>query len=423
MIGKIAWKNILNKPLNSLLCVSLLLFGVAIISLLMVIQNQLDQKFKRDLKNIDLVIGAKGSPLQLVLSSVYHVDSPTGNINLAEAEKIMNSPMVKKAIPLAYGDSYEGYRILGTTIDYIDKYDAKLKEGRRFEKPMEATIGQLVASKTGLKVGDTFVGTHGEAEGGHVHEEHKYSVVGILENTNTVLDQLVLTNVESVWSVHDANHSEHNHEEEHDHEDHSHEDGHDHTHEDHDHDHDEVAKENRDITAVLLKFKTKMAALNMPRIVNEQTNMQAVIPALEINRLIYLVGVGATTVNYIAAGIMFMACFSIFFALFSRLKERKHELALMRSVGYKPTSLFGLLIYEGFLLASIGYIFGWILSRIALYFINKQAESDFNLIFEYNFIQNELWLLLITILVGIVAALLPAINAMKIDISEILSKK
>ncbi|MEL6802451.1 MAG: ABC transporter permease, partial [Bacteroidota bacterium] len=132
MIGKIAWKNIIHKPLNSALCVSLLLFAVAIISLLLLIQKQLEDKFERDLKNIDLVIGAKGSPLQLVLSSVYHLDAPTGNIKMAEARQIMENPMVKEAIPLAYGDSYRGYRILGTTEAYLDKYDAQLADGRVF---------------------------------------------------------------------------------------------------------------------------------------------------------------------------------------------------------------------------------------------------------------------------------------------------
>ncbi|MEO0340775.1 MAG: ABC transporter permease, partial [Bacteroidota bacterium] len=156
MLGKIAWKNIVYKPLNTALCVSLLLFGVGIISLLLLIQHQLEQKFDRDLKDIDLVMGAKGSPLQLVLSSVYHLDAPTGNIQFAEARKIMEAPMVQEAIPLAYGDSYRGFRILGTTEAYLNKYDAQLQEGRLFKVAMEATIGMDIAQKTGLKVGDTF---------------------------------------------------------------------------------------------------------------------------------------------------------------------------------------------------------------------------------------------------------------------------
>ena len=439
MIRKIAWKNILNKPLNSALCVSLLLFGVAMISLLIVIQSQVEKKFKQDLKDIDLVVGAKGSPLQLVLSAVYHVDAPTGNINLAEAKKIMKLPSVKKSIPLAYGDSYKSYRILGTTKDYIEKYDAKLKIGRVFKQPMEATIGETVSKKTGLKVGDTFLGTHGEAEGGHVHDDERYLVVGIFDKTNTVLDQLIITNIESVWLVHSSheenntiedNHEDHNHvEDDGHHHDHDDELSHNHNEETHDHEHETESHldidddDEKEITALLLEFKTKMAALTTPRIINEQTNMQSVIPALEMNRLIYMIGIGATTINYIAGGIMFMACFSIFFVLYSRLRERKYELALLRSSGYRPKHLFGLLIYEGLLLGLIGYVLGWILSRVGLYFINQQAESDFNLQFSFSFLPDEFWLFLVTIFVGIVASLLPAYQAMRMDISEILSEK
>ncbi len=177
-----------------------------------------------------------------------------------------------------------------------------------------------------------------------------------------------------------------------------------------------------DITAVLLQYKTKMAVVNMPRIINEQTNMQAVLPALEINRLFYMLGVGATTLKLIAGGIMLMAGFSVFFVLYSRLRERKHELALMRSVGYRPEHLFGLLLLEGFLLATIGYVLGWLLSRVGLYFINRQAESDFNLQFGFEYVTGEGWLLLLTFLVGIIAALLPAWQAMRMDVSVALSE-
>ncbi len=423
MLGKIAWKNITFKPLNTALCVSLLLFGVGIISLLLLIQHQLEQKFQRDLKNIDLVVGAKGSPLQLVLSAVYHLDAPTGNIKLDEARQIMDGPMVEEAIPLAYGDSYRGYRILGTTHDYIKKYDAQLASGAMFSDPMEAILGADVAENTGLEVGSVFLGTHGEVQEGHVHDNHPYTVVGILQKTNSVVDRLIQTNIESVWLVHSDHGHDHsaidsihaveldfNHDHEHDH--------------DHDHDHAEhvITADSMEITAILLQYKTKMSVLNMPRIINDQTKMQAVLPALEINRLFYMLGVGATTLKMIAGGIMFMAGFSVFFVLYSRLKERKYELALMRSVGYRPSHLFGLLVLEGLILAALGYVSGWLLSRVGIYFVNRQAESDFNMQFDFAWVPGEEWLLLLTFSVGVVSALLPAWQAMRMDVSSILSE-
>jgi putative ABC transport system permease protein len=428
MIGKIAWKNILHKPLSTALSVSLLMFSVGIITLLLLMQHQLEHKFQNDLRNIDLVLGAKGSPLQLVLSAVYHLDAPTGNIKMAEAKTIMQNPMVEQAVPLAYGDSYLSFRILGTTEDYLKKYDAKLLEGRLFSKNMEAVLGANVAKASGLKLGETFIGTHGEAAGGHEHEEHPYTVVGILGETNSVLDNLVLTNVESVWQVH----QEHDHVDgeelaedphatrldfDHDHPEHDH--AHDH---DHDHSKEAITADSMELTAVLLKYKNRLAMLNMPRIINQETKMQAVLPALEINRLFYMLGIGAATLQLIAGGIMLMSGFSVFFVLYSRLRERKYELALLRSVGYRPGQLFGLLLLEGLLLSGLGYLLGLALSRLGLWFVNRQAAGDFHIKFIGNFIPAEGWLLLLTLGVGMVAALLPAWKAMKVNVSTALSE-
>ncbi|MGF1557109.1 ABC transporter permease [Paucihalobacter sp.] len=438
MLVKMAWKNIIYKPLNSVLCICLLLFGVSIVSVLILSQHQLKHKFNRDLENIDLVVGAKGSPLQLVLSAVYHIDTPTGNINFSEAKNIMNNPMVKEAIPLAYGDSYQGYRILGTTEAYLNKYQAKFKEGKIFQASLQAVLGAKVAETTGLKLADTFVGSHGQVEGAHVHDEHVYKVVGILDHTNSVLDNLVLTNLESVWEVHEKNHvqnanlnqveeskglSKNKHE-------HEKQDDNDHDH-NHNHDHEIKSvepnvlknKDSLDITAVLLTYKTRTSAMSMPRLINQQTNMQAVIPALEINRLFYMLGIGVTTLKWLAGGIIFTAGFSVFLVLFSRLRERHYELALMRSVGFRPRHLLGLLLLEGFILAVIGYVLGWILSRAALYFINQQTKNDFNFQFNAGWINEEISLFLITVLVGVLAAILPALKAMKTDVSATLSKQ
>jgi putative ABC transport system permease protein len=257
-----------------------------------------------------------------------------------------------------------------------------------------------------------------------VHEEHAYTVVGILEKTNTVLNNLLLCNLESVWQVH-ANHAPIDEpidslhattlDLNHDHHDHEH----------HDHHHHQpatVITDSMDITAILLKYKTKMSVLNMPRLINEQTNMQAVLPALEINRLFYMIGVGVSTLKLIAGGIMLMAGFSVFFVLYNRLKERKYELALLRSVGYKPLHLFGLLVSEGLLLAVIGYAFGWGMSRLGLRFVNHQAQHDFNWQFNNGLVAGEGGLLLVTFGVGILAAIIPAWQAMQMNVSATLSE-
>ena len=119
-IVKLSWKNIISSPLNTALSLLLMTLGVGIISLIFLLNNQIKQQLQSNLKGIDAVVGSKGSPLQLILSSVYHIDNPTGNIPYKEAVKIENNPLVEQTIPLSFGDSYNGVRIVGTTHQYLD---------------------------------------------------------------------------------------------------------------------------------------------------------------------------------------------------------------------------------------------------------------------------------------------------------------
>ena len=120
-IFKLSIKNILSKPLSSFISLALLTLGIGIISLLLQLNSLIKDQMDNNLRGIDMVVGAKGSPLQLILSSVYHVDSPTGNISYKEADKISKNRMVGSSIKLLYGDNHKGYRIVGTEKKFIRK--------------------------------------------------------------------------------------------------------------------------------------------------------------------------------------------------------------------------------------------------------------------------------------------------------------
>jgi len=400
MITKLAWRNIWFKPLNTVLSLILLTASVAIISLLVLLQEQFEKQFSSNIDGIDMVIGAQGSPLQLILSAVYHIDAPTGNIDYAEAKTWMNHPFVEKAIPLAFGDNYRGFRIVGSETSYTEHYGASLQQGKLFEKPFEVVLGSEVAQKMQLTLGDTFVGTHGDAEEGHVHEEHPYVVVGILESTGKVIDNLIVCSIESVWAVH----------EEHDH---------DHDHEEDDHVH-EVSSE---ITAVLIKFKSKMGLVTWPRLIPQNTKMQGALPAIEINRLFSLFGIGLQALEYLAYGIMLISGISIFIALYNRLRERKYEFALMRVNGGSRFQLLKLVLLESMFLCLVGFLFGIVLSRIGLMLISTTTDDQFKMAFNPTLIlwEKEGLLLLVTIFVGLLAAIIPAVKAYSLNISKTLA--
>lgn len=419
MIIKTAVKNIWFKPLNAFLSVILLTAGVGIISLLVLIQEQFEKKFSRNLEGIDLVMGAKGSPLQIILSAVYQIDAPTGNIKYQEAKKWMKHPFVKTAIPLAYGDSYMGFNIVGTEHIYIKKQKAQLKEGKLFENDLEVVLGADVAEKSNLKIGDTFFGMHGivSNDEGHKHQEHAYMVVGILKPTRKVIDKLILSNIESVWLMHES----HEHDEDEETEEHVYGEACNHSH--NDDENDEIIEEDKEITAVLFEFKNKMAIIQWPRLVNENTNMQIASPAIEINRLFTLFGIGIETLNYLAWGIMFISFLSIFISLYNILKERTYELALMRISGASRFQLLQLVLIESICLCKIGLLAGIVFSRVALFIISQAAEEQFKLSFNpFEIIWNkELPLIVITLMLGIISALIPAIKAYRINISKVLA--
>ena len=417
MIAKLAWKNIWFKPLNTILSVVLLTSSVAIITTLVLVEKQFEEKFSSNIDGVDLVMGAQGSPLQLILSSVYQVDSPTGNISYDSAKVWMQHPFVQKAIPLAFGDNYRGYKILGTTPDYLEKYGAEISEGKLFEKNFEVVIGSDIAQKLSLKIGYEFFGSHGDAAEGEVHDHYGYKVVGIAKPTGKVVDNLILCTIPSVWQMHGGHEEAEN--PAHGEEGHVHVEGEEH-HEEADMTLDEPGME---ITAVLLKFRNKMGIVTWPRIIAQNTKMQVASPAIEVNRLFSLFGIGISALQYLAYGIMLISGISIFIALYNTLKERENEFALMRVNGAKRLQLLKVVMIESLLLCVVGFIFGTILGRVGLSMLSNSAEEDFKMSFNpYEFIwEKEGTLFLLTIFVGFIAALIPAVKAYNLNISKTLA--
>ena len=443
---KLAWKNVIHNPLNMILVVMLFALGIGLINFLLSVNEQLKEKFDKNLAGIDMVVGAKGSPLQMILCNMYHIDNPTGNISVKEAKPFLNPrhPLIKKAVPLSLGDSYEGFRIVGTDYSILELYEAKVKTGKLWANELEVSIGSAVAERTNLEIGSSFLSSHGfVSDEDFAHDHAAMKVVGILEETGSVIDQLILTNTSTVWFVHEHEEEEEDENQDHDshgHEDHDHADheGHDHAHHDHDHhdhahhDHDQekptfnlLDHEDKEITSVLVQFKSRsnFQALNMPRNINQNTDMMAASPAIEINRLYDMMGAGTKALQALAFLISIISAISIFISLFSSLKNRKYELALIRVIGGGPRSLFAIIIFEGLFLAILSYIIGMILSQVALYFMAQNMSAEYNYSFDFfAFGNRELYLLLFSLAIGLLASAIPAFRAYRTDIHNTLSK-
>lgn len=405
-ILKISWKNIVDKALTNGLSTLLMALGVGIIALIISLGKQLDEKFTKNIKGIDMVVGAKGSPLQLILSSIYQIDSPTGNISFAEANTMARNPFIKKAIPIAMGDSYLGYRIVGTDSSYLSHYQATVTEGKLFQKEMECIIGQTLAHKLNLKIGQKISSAHGLDNEGEKHEVVKYTITGILAYNNSVLDQLIITPLESVWHVHEHEQNESN------------------ALELLDEKPTTETADNKQITAMLVKFRNPMGLMTIPRNINANTTMQAALPAIEINRLFSLMGIGLDTLKWIAFLIIFVSGLSVFVSLYNSLKERKYEMALMLSMGATRLKLFTLLLLEGLIIGITGFVIGLIMSKLALFAMSKTAEENFH--YEFNvlaFSIDELWIFAACIVISMLAAAIPSLGIYRINISKTLASQ
>ncbi len=389
------------RALGTVLHVLLLALGIATITLLLLATTQLDQRMRRDAQGIDLVVGAKGSPLQIILSAIYHLDVPTGNISYQQAKAIAAHRAVKKTMPLALGDSYQGFRIVGTIHDYVALYDGKLAAGRLWQQPLEAVLGAEVAARSGHAVGATFAGAHGLGAGGDAHEGADYRVTGVLAPSGTVLDRLVLTAVESVWAVHAQ----------------------------HQGIHDvvnaaaQMKDEEKEFTALLIQYASPLAAAILPRYINNNSDMQAASPVYETARLFSLIGVGVDVLRGFALVLVFSAGLSVFIALYGALNERRYDLAIMRTLGASPRKLMALLLAEGVLLAGAGGVLGLALGHGFAELTGVALKSAKQIeITGLVWLPEELLLLAAALVVGAVAALLPAWRAYRTDIAGTLAR-
>lgn len=447
MIG-LTFAYLKDRALNTALNILLLALGVASLIILLVFSARLADRFDRDARGIDMVVGAKGSPLQLILSSVYHVDVPTGNVPLATVDMLRRQLGVGQAIPLALGDNFRGFRIVGTEPAYPALLGAGLADGRMFARPMEAVIGADVAAKTGAGLGQRFVGGHGlgSSEDEPKHDEAPFMVVGRLQRTGTVIDRLILTGIESVWAVHGIEDPQAL--DDHDHDAAKAAAGHDAAeaaaghgaaeaaagHGDAD-DHalppghaGETAEEHAahtspaEVTAVLVQFNSAIAAVRLPRFINRQTELQSAVPAVEVSRLLALVGVGLDAVRAFAVLLMITAGLSIFVALLTALQEREGDMAMLRVIGASRGAIAGQVVSEGLVLAAAGAVLGLLLGHgviaLAAAGIPQLAQLGLN---AASFHPGEALIVGAALLIGAIAALIPAVRVLNSDIADTLA--
>ena len=394
-IWNISLQNIKSKPLYTFLSVFIASLSIALLLGTQQLKRSFENQIENNLGKIDVVVGAKGSPLQLVLASVLHLDNPTGNISYKEALKISKNPLIKSAVPISYGDNYKGYRIVGTTHEYPTLYSAELQKGHRVENAMEVILGNSVAQKLYLKIGDTLLSAHGLVENSIEVHDLLLTVVGILKPTQKVIDRLILTNLESIWNLHD--HEGHN---------------------------DIKSIDEKEITSLLIRFKSPRGLLTFPRRINERTNMQASIPIYELHKLYEYTSIGFKTISLIAYLILVISCITLFISLYKMVKERAFDLAILRTYGASNFQLIKMVFYEGFIVVFFSFLLGFLLLKIGLRFVLycMKSNNQQNILTALSFqdVLQIAMLIFMMVIISVSCAIYPII---KMDISKILSNE
>ncbi len=403
-LWRMAWRYLWGRAFVTVLTVTGIVLGAALIVTVLTLQRESETGFLSEGGQYDLVVGAKGSPLQLVLSSIYHLDIPTGNIPYTRFETLTKDARIASAIPLGLGDNYHGYRIVGTDSNLFSLADRrdpkkplfKLAEGTFFQNDFEAVVGAQVARQTGLKIGDSFVGTHGlvVTPGSSEHRAFPYKVVGILVPSGGSSDNAIYITLPSVWRIHDKEVETHR----------------------------QIAgvapntalsTKDLEVTAVLLRLKTVGLRLMISQEIQKQTEAMAAIPVNEMLRLYQQVLRPMQRVLLaVAALVVIVSALSITATLYQAAERRRRDLAVLRALGAHPREIFILVLLEALLVTLLGLAIGWLLGHGGLALANPYFRDSLGISFlPWTTDRIEVISLGLVAIGGLLAGILPAVQA------------
>jgi len=384
----IAWKSIRQRALASSLTSLSIALGVMLMVVVLTISAAIEKAFDQTSVGYDLIVGPQGSDLQLVLSAVYRIQPPIENIPYQYLKTLRDDRRITAAVPLLFGDVTEegAFPIVGTTpqyfeLDYATNRSFRIR-GKRINSFFDAIIGSEVARANGWDLGSQFTIRHGGAEGTHVHDE-KFTVVAILEQTQTANDRTVFLNVEGFYAI--AGHEKPLDEVEDRlrkfygsepdvlaellteldaHKAHLAEDeasGVSHDHHDHSHETPDCMKE---LTSVLVRTRSPADAIFLQADINKSFQARAVNPIRPIRKLMdNVLGNIRKALVVLTAMIIIVSGVSIFVSIYNSMSDRRREIGVMRALGASRTAVFSIVLAESTLLCLGGGVFGWLIGH------------------------------------------------------------
>jgi putative ABC transport system permease protein len=404
MINFLTYKSIKNRKFTSMLCVLSITLSVTLFLGIERIRNGAREGFTNTISKTDLIIGAKGGPLQLLLYTVFHIGGAVNNIRMSTYEDIKNNRLVEWSIPISLGDTYKGFRVVATDENFYLHYRFRgdkqvvLNSGVIPTETFDVVLGSEVAKKFHLKVGDPIVLSHGiSSEAILSHDTTPFHIVGTIAPTQTPIDTGVFINLYGMEAMHfgwetgvpsgDKINP------------------------------DRFKKENikiTQLTSFMVKLKSRIAVLKMRREIDQYDKepIMAIIPGLALQEMWQTIGYVEQILFLVSLCVLLVGVLSILISLYTSINERRREMAILRSLGASSRHVFALLLYESSFLVLLGCIMGVFSLYGLLYFVRPWLESNFSVYLEAQPLSITEWYYLAGIFVaGTLAGLIPAIKA------------
>lgn len=391
MFIRLAWRSLLSR--KGAVFLTFLAITVSIFVLLGIehIRQQTKSNFNNTVAGIDLIVGARTGDINLLLYSVFRLGNATNNVSWSSYQDISANPKVAWTIPISLGDSHKGYRVMGTTTDYFkyfrygQKQSLSFSQGKPFSSVFDVVLGAAVARQLNYQLGNQIVLAHGMASTSFSqHNDKPFRIVGILKPTGTPVDQTVHVSLRGIEAVHTDGPS--------------------------------GIKQNftPTITAFMVGLKSKMATFHIQREINhyQAEPLSAILPGVALSQLWQVTAIMENTLILVSSIVLLASLLGLSAMLLTSIRERRREIAIIRSLGAPPSFLFLLIQTEAVLIILASSAFALALLFLCLLYLNGFLSDNFSLSISTNiFDKHTFYLLLITLVSAMATSVVPAISA------------
>lgn len=413
---KLSFKSMGNRRDTFFLSAASIALSVFLLLSISILQSGVRKGFLGTVSNVDMIVGAKSGEIQLLLYSVFHIGQPTNNISWESYQEIASLPDVGWTVPISLGDSHRGFRVVGTTSEFFDRYEYASKnklvfqQGDTLNGVFDVVIGSEVADALQYSIGDEIFITHGTQEAEDtLHADKPFTIRGILEQTTTPVDRGVYVSLEAIEAVHvdwedgiaplPGQHTPV----------------------------EELSREMlapKSITAFFVGLENKFGVFRLRGFIDSYPNesMMAILPGVSFAQLWQTVGLVEKALTFVSYLVLVAGFFGMMAALLSSLKERRREMAILRSMGASPSDVFTLLCIESFLISFSGALAAAVLVEATFYFASASlmAVSKVPFAFEFDFLRDA-WIVVIVSALGMFSGMLPAMKAYRNSLADGLS--